>query len=77
VREERPGRRGAAGRSSSAASRIRSVSEPGCAEAHRGGVVYVGSEDGNVYALSAATGAKLWSFATGIEVDSSPAAADS
>src|SRR5208282_713818 len=26
------------------------------------GVVYVGSNDGNVYALNASTGAKLWSY---------------
>ena len=26
------------------------------------GVVYVGSDDGNVYALNASTGAKLWSY---------------
>ena len=26
------------------------------------GVVYVGSDDGNVYALNAITGAKLWSY---------------
>ena len=40
------------------------------------GVVYVGSQDVNVYALSAATGAKVWSFATGGPVQSSPAVAD-
>ena len=28
------------------------------------GVVYVGSDDGNVYALNAATGAELWSYTT-------------
>jgi len=39
------------------------------------GVVYVGSEDFNVYALDASTGAKLWSFATGGKVFSSPAVA--
>jgi eukaryotic-like serine/threonine-protein kinase len=37
------------------------------------GVVYVGSDDGNVYALNASTGAKLWSYGTGNYVDSSPA----
>ena len=35
--------------------------------------VYVGSSDYNVYALNASTGAKLWSYATGNGVDSSPA----
>ena len=29
------------------------------------GVVYVDSNDGNVYALNAKTGAKLWSYTTG------------
>ena len=29
------------------------------------GVVYVGAGDGNIYALNASTGAKLWSFAAG------------
>jgi len=29
------------------------------------GVVYVGSQDGNVYALNASTGARLWGFTTG------------
>jgi outer membrane protein assembly factor BamB/5-hydroxyisourate hydrolase-like protein (transthyretin family) len=37
------------------------------------GVVYVGSIDGNVYALNAATGAKVWNYTTGGAVDSSPA----
>ena len=32
--------------------------------------------DGNVYALDAATGAKLWSYTTGEEVESSPAVAN-
>jgi outer membrane protein assembly factor BamB len=40
------------------------------------GVVYVGSDDGNVYALSASTGAELWSFTTPGPVSSSPAVAD-
>ena len=40
------------------------------------GVVYVGSDDNNVYALSAKTGAKLWSYTTGNYVDSSPAVAN-
>ena len=34
------------------------------------GVVYVGSDDENVYALNASTGAKLWSYPAG---GSSPA----
>ena len=40
------------------------------------GVVYVGSDDDNVYALNASTGAKLWSYTTGGYVDSSPAVAN-
>ena len=40
------------------------------------GVVYVGSWDGNVYALNASTGATLWSYATGGVVYSSPAVAN-
>jgi outer membrane protein assembly factor BamB len=40
------------------------------------GVVYVGSYDGNVYALNATTGVKLWSFLTGDKVFSSPAVAN-
>jgi outer membrane protein assembly factor BamB len=41
------------------------------------GVVYFGSDDGNVYALNASTGAKLWSDATtGSPVRSSPAVAN-
>jgi eukaryotic-like serine/threonine-protein kinase len=35
-------------------------------------VVYVGSEDGNVDALNAATGAKLWSYTTSNQVFASP-----
>jgi len=41
-----------------------------------GGVVYLGSNDHNVYALNAATGAKLWNYTTGAEVESSPAVVD-
>jgi outer membrane protein assembly factor BamB len=37
------------------------------------GTLYVGSTDGNVYALNESTGAKLWSYATGTAVYSSPA----
>ena len=37
------------------------------------GVVYVGSDDHNVYALNATTGAKLWNYTTGGYVLSSPA----
>ena len=38
-----------------------------------GDTLYAGSMDDNVYALNAATGAKLWNFTTGGEVQSSPA----
>jgi len=37
------------------------------------GVVYVGSDDTNMYALDSHTGAKLWSYHTGGGVTSSPA----
>jgi len=40
------------------------------------GVVYVGSYDHNIYALDALTGAKLWSYATGNSIYSSPAVAN-
>jgi outer membrane protein assembly factor BamB len=40
-------------------------------------VVYVGSGDGNLYALNASTGARLWSFSTGTApVFSQPAVAN-
>ena len=38
-------------------------------------MVYVGSGDGNVYALNASTGAQLWSYPTGTSL-SSPAVAN-
>ncbi|MGA8493080.1 MAG: PQQ-binding-like beta-propeller repeat protein [Terriglobales bacterium] len=40
------------------------------------GVVYIGSNDGNLYALNASTGAKLWNFTTKLEINSSPAVAN-
>jgi eukaryotic-like serine/threonine-protein kinase len=40
------------------------------------GVVYVGSNDDNVYALDAATGARLWSYTTGDVVFAAPAVAN-
>src|SRR5215469_9345206 len=41
-----------------------------------GGVVFVGSNDGKLYAVRAADGAKLWAFGTKGAVRSSPAVAD-
>jgi len=41
-----------------------------------GGVVYVGSYDGKLYALDAMTGARKWNYTTGGLIDSSPAVAD-
>ncbi len=38
-----------------------------------GGVVYVGADDQNLYALNAATGAKLWSFNAGTPIVNAPA----
>ena len=40
------------------------------------GVVYFGSIDGNLYALNASTGAKLWSYAIGNPIIASPAVAN-
>ncbi len=40
-----------------------------------GGVVYVGSSDGWLYAIDEASGGEIWRFATGGPVDSSPAVA--
>jgi len=40
------------------------------------GRVYAGSDDGNLYALSADTGELLWSFATGDVIRSTPTVAD-
>jgi len=48
----------------------------GSSAAVASGVVYVGSDDGNVYALNAGTGALLWKHTTGSYVDSSPAVAN-
>jgi outer membrane protein assembly factor BamB len=39
------------------------------------GTVFVGSDDGNVYALNLSTGAKIWNYTTGNIVGSSPAVA--
>jgi glucose dehydrogenase len=38
-----------------------------------GNALYVGSEDGRLYAIDAATGKKLWDFRTGDKITSSPA----
>ena len=40
------------------------------------GVVYFGSEDDNIYALDAQTGAEIWKFKTGSFVDASPIIVD-
>jgi outer membrane protein assembly factor BamB len=40
------------------------------------GVVYVGSEDNNLYALDAQTGEEIWRFETGSWVDASPIVVD-
>ncbi|MFE3199146.1 protein kinase [Embleya sp. NPDC059237] len=41
-----------------------------------GGVVYIGSQDKNLYALDAATGTKKWAYTTGSGIYSSPAVVD-
>ena len=40
------------------------------------GILYVGSNDNNVYALDAASGTKIWNYTTGDRVDSSPCVVD-
>lgn len=40
------------------------------------GVVYVGSNDGNLYAVDQQTGSQKWKFPTGARVTSSPAVAN-
>ena len=39
-------------------------------------ILYIGSEDGLLYAINATTGEKLWHFATGGPINSSPALSD-
>jgi outer membrane protein assembly factor BamB len=51
-------------------------SNAACKAAGANDVVYFGSADNNVYALNAATGAPLWKYPTGGEVNSSPAVAN-
>ena len=46
------------------------------APAFADGVVYVGSDDNNLYALNATTGATVWTYGTGNSVESSPAVAN-
>jgi outer membrane protein assembly factor BamB len=41
-----------------------------------GGIAYVGSSDGNIYALDATTGVPMWNYTTGGTVRSSPAVDD-
>ncbi len=48
----------------------------GSSPAVANGMVYIGSDNHNVYALNAATGARRWTFTTGSAVDSSPAVAN-
>jgi len=36
------------------------------------GIVYIGSDDHNVYAINANTGTKIWNYTTGDVVESSP-----
>jgi outer membrane protein assembly factor BamB len=48
------------------------VSSPAIADT----AIYVGGEDGHLYAIDRATGAKLWDSATGDAITSSPAVAD-
>ena len=40
------------------------------------GVVYFGADDGNLFALNAATGSPLWVYGTGSAIEGSPAVAD-
>src|SRR5579862_5315572 len=40
---------------------------------HSAGTLYFGGDDGNVYAVDAATGRQVWKFATGGPVPATPA----
>ena len=63
------------GRSSTLDKRIirRIESKCGCPSAEKREIVYVGSDDNNLYAFNAETGEEFWSFPTGVGVTSSPA----
>jgi outer membrane protein assembly factor BamB len=52
------------------------LGDPQSSPAVANGVVYFGSDDHNVYALNASTGAQLWNYTTGGEVLSSTAVAN-
>ena len=41
-----------------------------------GGIIYVGSDDGTLYAVDAETGTEQWTFETGDSVQSSPTVVD-
>ena len=47
----------------------------GSSPAVANGVLYIGSDDGNMYALDARMGTRLWSYPTGGFINSSPAVA--
>ncbi len=47
-------------------------SSPAIGPGGTNGIVYVGSDDGNLYALDAQTGAELWKFQTGSRIQASP-----
>lgn len=48
----------------------------GSSPAIANGILYVGSDDRNLYALDLRTGYLLWNYSTGAPIDSSPAVAD-
>jgi len=51
--------------------KLRALSSPAVAD----GMVYIGSNDHNVYALNASTGEQVWNYTTGNYVSSAPAVA--
>lgn len=67
---------GALGDSLRLAWKFKTGAEVKSAPVVAGGLVFIGSNDGNVYAIGLRTGNKVWAFQTGEAVEASPCIAD-